>query len=56
MIARYRLLAERIRTELTALEQISHQAHTASDRAQSESDDRKFFVASAAFDLHSFYS
>lgn len=56
MIPRYRVLAERIRTELTTLEQVITRAEGAMQRATRQEQDHEYFTASAALDLHSFYS
>lgn len=56
MIARYRLLAERLRVELRSLEEVVLHASEALSRASRQPDNYDFFIAAAAFDLHSFYS
>ena len=56
MIARYRLLAERLRAELQQLERIVTRAETALLRARQQPADQDYFLASAALDLHGFYS
>lgn len=56
MIPRYRLLAERLRTELRAIEQVVERAENAIRKAHEQAQDRVFFAASAALDLHGFYA
>jgi hypothetical protein len=56
MIARYRLLAERLRAELVVLDQLAARAEGATRRAAQAPQDAQYFVAAAALDLHSFYS
>lgn len=56
MIPRYRLLAERLKSELESLARIVERAENALSRAADQPQDKQFFVASAAFDLHGFYS
>ncbi len=55
MIPRYRLLEERLRTELLALEQVIRRAEGALSRATQQPQDRDYFLAAAALDLHGFY-
>ena len=56
MIPRYRLLAERLRSELVILEQVVGRIEDAFSRAIQQPDDQDFFLASAALDLHGFYT
>ncbi|HEY4691474.1 MAG TPA: hypothetical protein VIK33_19350 [Anaerolineae bacterium] len=56
MIARYRLLAERLRTELQNIEHVVERAGHALSRAVQQPQDRDYFLAAAALDLHSFYA
>ena len=56
MIARYRVLAERLRSELQVLEQVVDRAEGAVDRALQHPRDRDYFLAAAALDLHGFYA
>ncbi len=56
MISRYRLLAERLRTELLTLEQIVERAEGALTRASQQTQDQGYFLAAAALDLHGFYA
>jgi len=56
MIARYRLLAERLRVELRALETTVTRAEQARTRSAQQPADVEFFVAAAALNLHGFYS
>jgi hypothetical protein len=56
MIVRYRVLAERIRSELLALDQVVGRAERAADRALEHPHDREFFLAAAALDMHGFYA
>lgn len=56
MIARYRVLAERLRTELVELERVVEQATGAIDRAAQDPQDKEYFIAAAAFELHGFYT
>lgn len=55
MIPRYRLLAERLRVELTTLEQVVQRAENALSRATQQVRDQDYFLAAAALDLHGFY-
>lgn len=55
MISRYHILAERLRTELRTLEQVVERAEGALSRATQQAQDRDYFLAAAALDLHSFY-
>ena len=56
MIARYRLLAERLRAELRSLEIIVERAEGAVSRAIHQPQDQEYFLAAAALDLHGFYA
>jgi hypothetical protein len=56
MIARYRVLAERLRAEVLTLELVVTQATGAIDRAAQQPQDQNYFLAAAAFDLHAFYT
>ncbi|HFD38223.1 MAG TPA: hypothetical protein ENJ31_00010 [Anaerolineae bacterium] len=56
MIPRYRLLAERLRTELAKLDQVVRRAEGALERAARQPADQDYFLAAAALDLHGFYS
>lgn len=56
MIARYRLLAGRIRTELVGLGKVVEQAQGAIARAEQQPDNAAYFIAAAAFELHSLYA
>lgn len=56
MIARYRVLAERLRAEVLTLELVVAQATGAVDRAIQHPQDQDYFLAAAAFDLHGFYT
>lgn len=56
MIARYRVLAERLRAELQVLEQVVGRAEGALDRTAQHPEDQVYFVAAAALDLHGFYA
>ena len=56
MIARYRVLAERLRAELQALEQVVARTQGAIERAALRAEDRDYFIAAAALDLHGFYA
>lgn len=47
MIARYRVLAERIRAEIGQLEQVVARAEDALERATLHPQDRDFFLAAA---------
>jgi len=55
VIARYRLLAERLRAELHDLEQVIERAGSALSRAVRQPQDQDYFLAAAALDLHGFY-
>jgi hypothetical protein len=56
MIPRYKLLAERLRTELQQLEKLVVRAEGALVRARHHVADQDYFIAAAALDLHSFYA
>src|SRR5689334_6467710 len=56
MIARYRVLAERIRAELEPLERVVGRAEGAMERASQHPQDQEYFLAAAALDLHGFYA
>ncbi len=56
MIPRYRIMAERIRNELTALEKVVDRVEGALQRSEQMPQDREYFLAAAALDIHSFYS
>jgi hypothetical protein len=55
VISRYRLLAERLRTELATLEQVVERTEDALSRATQQPQHQDFFLAAAALDLHGFY-
>ena len=56
MIARYPLLAQRLRNELQMLEQVVERAEGGLRRANEQVEDREYFLTAGAFDLHSFYT
>ncbi|MEW5986044.1 MAG: hypothetical protein AB1791_05370 [Chloroflexota bacterium] len=56
MITRYILVAERLKAELQALEQVVRRAESALAKAKQYPQDQDYFLAAAALDLHSFYS
>lgn len=56
MIARYRVLADRIRHELTLLSEVVGQCEGAMERANQNPADRDFYAAAAALHLHDFYT
>lgn len=56
MIARYRVLAERLRAELQTLERVVERAEGAVERATQNPQDQDYFLAAAALDLHGFYA
>jgi hypothetical protein len=56
MIARYRLLGQRIRSELQSLERVTTRAEGALLRAARMPADQDYFLAAAALDLHGFYA
>jgi len=55
VIGRYRLLAERLRAELQPLLQVVERAEGAVSQATRQPQDRDYFLAAAALDLHGFY-
>ncbi len=56
MIARYRLLAERLRVDLRSLARVIERAENALSRASRQPQDQDYFLAAAALDLHGFYT
>lgn len=56
MIARYHLLAQRIRNELAEIERVVLRAQGALARAKESPADQDYFLAAAALDMHSFYA
>lgn len=56
MITRYRILAERLRRELGNLARVVDQAEGAWGRTEQQPADAAYFVAAAAFELHSAYA
>jgi hypothetical protein len=56
VIARYRLLSERLRTELRTMEAVIERAEGALSRATHQAQDQDYFLAAAALDLHGFYA
>jgi hypothetical protein len=56
MMPRYRLLAERLRAELQALERIVTRAENAVTLARRRPAEQDYFLGSAALDLHAFYT
>jgi hypothetical protein len=56
MITRYRLLAERLRMDLRSLARVIERAENALLRATRQPQDQDYFLASAALDLHGFYT
>lgn len=56
MIARYRLLAARLRVELQALRRIVARAEGAMALARQRPAEQDYFLGSAALDLHAFYT
>lgn len=56
MIGRYRLLAERIRAELRALDKVVTRAEGALARAIQLPLDQDYFLASASLDMHGCYA
>ena len=56
MILRYRLLAERLRVELKALQRIVARAEAAVVLARKRPAEQDYFLGSAALDLHAFYT
>ena len=55
MIARYRVLTERLRSELQSLERVVGRAEGALSRAVQRPEDQEYLIAAAALDLHGFY-
>ena len=56
MIARYRVLADRISQELTLLCDVMQRCEGAVERARQNEADREFYIAAAALYLHDFYN
>ena len=56
MIPRYRLLAERLRVELQALQRIVTRSESAVALARKRPAEQDYFLGSAALDLHAFYT
>jgi hypothetical protein len=56
MIARYRVLSERLEAELAALGLVVGRAEGAAIRAGQQPQDEGYFIAAAALDLHGFYA
>lgn len=56
MIVRYRVLSERLKTELDSLEKVVDRVEGAVSRANQKPEDADYFVAAAALDLHGFYA
>jgi hypothetical protein len=56
MILRYRLLAERLRVELQALQRIVARAENAVMLARQRPAEQDYFLGSTALDLHAFYT
>lgn len=56
MILRYRLLAQRIRSETQEIKRVVIRAEGALARARQSPADQDYFLAAAALDLHSFYA
>lgn len=56
MIARYRVLADRIGQELALLGEVVQRCEGAMARARQNEADREFYVAAAALYLHDFYN
>ena len=56
MIPQYRILAQRIRAELQALDHVVERAEGALERASRQPQDEEYFLTSAALDLHGFYA
>jgi len=55
MIARYKVLTERLRSELQPLEQIVERVEGALARSVQQPENEIYFIAAAALDLHGFY-
>jgi len=56
VIVRYRVLTERLRVEVQAIEQVVNRVEQALARADQQPQDRDFFLAAVALDLHGFYA
>jgi hypothetical protein len=56
MILRYRLLAERLRVELQALQRVVARTEGAVALARKRPAEQDYFLGSAALDLHAFYT
>jgi hypothetical protein len=56
MIQAYTILANRIRKELTELEQVLYRAERAIEAGRNHPEDQDLYVDSAALSLHDFYS
>lgn len=56
MIPRYRLLAQRIRTEFVSIERVVQRAEGALLRAKQRPEDQDYYLGAAALDLHNFYA
>ncbi len=56
MIIRYRVLSERLESELLVLEQVVSRAEGAISRVAHQPQDEGYFVAAASLDLHGFYA
>lgn len=56
MIARYRVLADRIKHELTLLNQVVQRCESALEHAASNPVDQDFYAAAAALHMHDFYN
>ncbi|MFN8499751.1 MAG: hypothetical protein U0641_18005 [Anaerolineae bacterium] len=56
MIGRYLVLSERIRAELAAMDHVVRRTESTLDRAVEQPENADLFLASAALDLHSFYT
>jgi hypothetical protein len=56
MIPGYRLLAERLRTDVQALARVVERAESALARAAQQPADQVYYLSAAALDLHSFYT
>ena len=56
MIPRFRLLAERIRNELSTLDEVVARAEGALSHTANQGEDSVYFISAAALDLHGFYA
>ena len=56
MIEAYLLLADRIRQELSDLEQVVARAERAIQAARRQPEDQDLYIDSAALNLHDFYA